>query len=162
MLPIATHVMAEGHAWIASGYRAREYQPHLFIEDLVALREQFLKEVGTPRWSIIYGQSMGGHIVTASLELRPGLYQGALSECGLVDGTVYHYWFEVADTNAYRPAGERRRILVTDPAATAVDWRLLAPRLPPPYGEDDRDPAAVVLFRGGRLVPCDPGGETVD
>ena len=84
--PIATHLINEGHAWIASGYRAREYQPHLFIEDLVALRELFLKEVGTPRWSIIYGQSMGGHIAVASLELRPGLYQGALTECGLVDG----------------------------------------------------------------------------
>ena len=29
---------------------------------------------------------MGGHITVASLELRPGLYQGGLSECGLVDG----------------------------------------------------------------------------
>jgi pimeloyl-ACP methyl ester carboxylesterase len=86
MLPIGSHVLAGGHAWIASGYRAREYQPHLFIEDLVALRELFLKEIGPPRWSIIYGQSMGGHIAVASLELRPGLYQGGLSECGLVDG----------------------------------------------------------------------------
>ena len=86
MLPIASHVLAQGHAWIASGYREREYQPHLFIEDLVALRELFLKEVGAPRWSIIYGQSMGGHITVASLEQRPGLYQGGLSECGLVDG----------------------------------------------------------------------------
>lgn len=86
MLPISSHVLAQGHAWIASGYRDREYQPHLFIEDLVALRELFLKEVGTPRWSIIYGQSMGGHIAVASLEQRPGLYQGGLSECGLVDG----------------------------------------------------------------------------
>jgi dienelactone hydrolase len=84
--PIGIHVLAEGHAWIASGYRAREYQPHLFIEDLVALRELFLKEIGQPRWTIIYGQSMGGHIVVASLELRPGLYQGGLAECGLVDG----------------------------------------------------------------------------
>ena len=84
--PIASHIISEGHAWIASGYRAREYQPHLFIEDLVALRELFLKEIGQPRWSIIYGQSMGGHITVASLELRPGLYQGGLSECGLVDG----------------------------------------------------------------------------
>ena len=67
MLPIASHVLAEGHAWIASGYRAREYQPHLFIEDLAALRELFLKEIGQPRWSIIYGQSMGGHITVASL-----------------------------------------------------------------------------------------------
>ena len=86
MLPIASHVLARGHAWIASGYREREYQPHLFIEDLVTLRELFLKEVGALRWSIIYGQSMGGHITVASLEQRPGLYQGGLSECGLVDG----------------------------------------------------------------------------
>jgi pimeloyl-ACP methyl ester carboxylesterase len=84
--PIAHHVIGQGHAWIASGYRAREYQPHLFIEDLVALRELFLKEIGPPRWMIIYGQSMGGHIVVASLELRPDLYQGGLAECGLVDG----------------------------------------------------------------------------
>jgi dienelactone hydrolase len=84
--PIATHIIDNGHAWIASRYRAREYQPHLFMEDLVALRELFLREIGQPRWSIIYGQSMGGHIVVASLELRPGLYQGGLAECGLVDG----------------------------------------------------------------------------
>jgi hypothetical protein len=84
--PIASHILAQGHAWIASGYRAREYQPHLFIDDLIALRELFLNEIGQPRWTIIYGQSMGGHIVVASLELRPGLYQGGLAECGLVDG----------------------------------------------------------------------------
>ena len=84
--PIGSHILAGGHAWIASGYRAREYQPHLFIEDLVALREFFLKEIGQPRWTIIYDQSMGGHIVVASLELHPGLYQGGLAECGLVDG----------------------------------------------------------------------------
>jgi hypothetical protein len=29
---------------------------------------------------------LGGHVVVASLELRPGLYQGGLAECGLVDG----------------------------------------------------------------------------
>jgi pimeloyl-ACP methyl ester carboxylesterase len=84
--PIASHIIDQGHGWVASGYRAREYQPHLFIEDLVALRELFVKEIGPPRWAIIYGQSMGGHIVVASLELRPGLYQGGLAECGLVDG----------------------------------------------------------------------------
>ena len=84
--PIAGHIIGEGHAWAASGYRAREYQAHLFLEDLVALRELFLNEIGRPRWTVIYGQSMGGHLVVASLELRPGLYQGGLAECGLVDG----------------------------------------------------------------------------
>ena len=84
--PLATHLLGEGHAWAASGYRDREYRPHLFIEDLIALRELFLREIGHPRWAIIYGQSMGGHIVVATLELHPGLYQGGLAECGLVDG----------------------------------------------------------------------------
>ena len=84
--PLASHIVGAGHAWAASGYRAREYRPDLFIEDLVALRELFLNEIGRPRWTIIYGQSMGGHIVVASLEQRPGLYQGGLAECGLVDG----------------------------------------------------------------------------
>jgi hypothetical protein len=70
---IASHVLAGGYAWIASGYRAREYRARLLIEDLVARRELFLEEIGPPRWSIIYGQSMGGHTSVASLELRPGL-----------------------------------------------------------------------------------------
>ena len=84
--PLATHLLGEGHAWAASGYRAREYQPHLFVEDLIALRELFFREIGQPRWAIIHGQSLGGHIVVATLELHPGLYQGGLAECGLVDG----------------------------------------------------------------------------
>jgi pimeloyl-ACP methyl ester carboxylesterase len=126
--PIGSHIASAGHAWISSGYRAREYQPHLFIEDLVALRELFLKDVGRPRWTIIYGQSMGGHIVVASLELRPGLYQGGLSECGLVDGigiadylTAYTaaaelisgvQLFDLPDRDAYhRALGELVRVL---------------------------------------------------
>jgi len=99
--PISSHITERGYAWIASGYRAREYLPHLFIEDLVALRDLFVKEIGAPRWSIIYGQSMGGHIVVASLELHPGLFQGGLAECGLVDG------ISIADyLNAYTAAAE--------------------------------------------------------
>jgi len=99
--PIGSHILSAGHAWIASGYRAREYQPHLFIEDLIALRELFLKEVGPPRWTIIYGRSMGGHIVVASLELHPALYQGGMADCGLVDG------ISIADyLTAYTAAAE--------------------------------------------------------
>ena len=36
--------------------------------------------------TIIHGQSMGGHVAIASLELHPGVYQGALLECGVIDG----------------------------------------------------------------------------
>jgi pullulanase len=90
----------------------------------------------------------------------PDLWEIAAAACGLTDGEVYHYWFEVVDSNPH--LATRRAIHCTDPCAWTVDWRLLAPRLPAPYGEDDRDPAAVVKFSGGELQPCDPGGETPD
>jgi pullulanase len=76
----------------------------------------------------------------------------------LKDGKVYHYFFEVHDSSPYKSAPQDIRC--TDPTAWTVDWRLLAPRLDPPYAEEDRDPAAVVLISGDRLVPCDAGGET--
>lgn len=69
---------------------------------------------------------------------------------------MYHYWFEITDD---RPDRNGSRTPITDPTARTVDWRLVAPRLPPPYDADDRDPAGVVKYQGGNLVPCDPGGE---
>jgi len=51
-----------------------------------ALLELFIREVRRPRWAVIHGQSMGGHVAIVSLELYPGLYQGALIECGVIDG----------------------------------------------------------------------------
>jgi pullulanase len=89
----------------------------------------------------------------------PGLWWRAAADCGLVDGQVYHYWFEVTDSRPDGPGGRVRR---TDPAAGSVDWRVLSPLLPSPYGAQDRWPAAVVSWRGGRLLDCDPDGGTGD
>jgi len=128
--PLAHHITGQGHAWIASGYRANEYQPHLFIEDLAALRELFLKEIGHPRWAIIYGQSMGGHIVVATLELRPGLYQGGLAECGLVDG------IGIADyLMAYGAAAELiAGVPLFDAPDRQVFWQIVSERVVPALG----------------------------
>ena len=87
---------------------------------------------------------------------RPDIWVIDAATCGLVDGTVYHYWFELTDSN---PARDGRRILCTDPFAHTVDWRLRGEPLPTPYGAQDQDPAAVVKFDGGELVPCDVSGE---
>jgi pullulanase len=90
----------------------------------------------------------------------PDRWEIAASACDLTDGQVYHYWFEVNDSSPDR--SPTTRIRCTDPTAWTVDWRLLAPRPPGPYGLDDQDPASVVMFQGGKLVACDPGGETPD
>jgi pullulanase len=84
------------------------------------------------------------------------------TECNLVEGQIYHYWFRVRDGRSH--AGQSSVLDCTDPSAEVVDWRLRS-RLPqpsPPYNDDDRLPAAVVKFSKGRLVACDSGGETVE
>jgi pullulanase len=95
------------------------------------------------------------------LALLPGktdLWGIEASACGLTDGQVYHYWFEITDSS---PTRNGSRIECTDPTAFTVDWRLLGDPLPAPYKGEDQDPAAVIKFQQGRLVPCDPAGETV-
>jgi pullulanase len=78
-----------------------------------------------------------------------GLFEIAPAACGLTAGTVYHYWFEVDDTNIGHASGAR--ILVSDPAALTTDWRLT----------EGAQPAAVTKFENGRLVPCDSDGTSV-
>lgn len=93
----------------------------------------------------------------------PDLWALPAAACGLTDGRVYHYWFEVTDTDPERQPGNR--VQIADPFAFTVDWRLTAlpPTLPhPPYDGDDDRPASVIGFRNGKLVPCDPGGDVPD
>ena len=72
---------------------ARGDRPDWFLLDLLALRAHFINRFGQPRWTVIHGQSMGGHISIASLELYPAVYQGALIECGVIDGVGLADWF---------------------------------------------------------------------
>ena len=90
--PLDFHLTERGYAWAASGYRSVGYRPDWFLADMLALRERFIKEFGQPRWTMIHGQSMGGHIAVASLELHPDVYQGALTECGVVDEVGLMDW----------------------------------------------------------------------
>jgi pullulanase len=95
--------------------------------------------------------------------VSPDLWERDATSCHLTEGEIYHYWFEVNDSNPYKHHGNPPpRILCTDPMAHTVDWRLLAPLPTGPYGEEDRDPPAVVKFQSGRLISVDPGGETID
>ena len=83
-----------------------------------------------------------------------GLFALAAAACGLDDGAVYHYWFEIDDSRSVQqpPA----RIAVTDPFATCVDWRVF-----PPAASDSSQPAAVVRYLGqGKVADSDPGGES--
>ena len=64
---------------------------------------------------------------------------------GLTPG-VYCYWFEVTNTNVYGGAGAR--VLVADPCATMLDWRIMREGVP----------ASLVKWDGATLRPCDSNG----
>jgi pullulanase len=80
-----------------------------------------------------------------------GLWEIAGTACGLTDGQIYHYWFEIEDTQS--SAHPPPLVRCTDPLALTVDWRIF------PNPKDSRQPAAVIKFANGKLVPCDPGGK---
>src|SRR5215831_17927392 len=60
--PLSLHLREQGYALVASSYRTLGYRVDLFIDDMRALFDLFVREVRRPRWAIIHGQSMGGHV----------------------------------------------------------------------------------------------------
>lgn len=84
--PIREHLIARGFAWAASSYSKNGYEPGAGARDTLALQQVVEDQLGEPRRQYIYGQSMGGHVVTLSLEQYPDAYDGAVSECGVVSG----------------------------------------------------------------------------
>ena len=100
--PIREYLIAHGYAWAASSYSANGYDPGAGARDTYALRDVFAQKAGTPKRSYIYGQSMGGHVTSFSLEQYPTAYDGALSECGVVSGhEVLDYLLSWAALSGY-------------------------------------------------------------
>jgi pimeloyl-ACP methyl ester carboxylesterase len=89
------------YAWAASGFRSAGYHPDWFLADTIAVRKRFIEMYGQPRWIILYGESMGGHVTVAALEQHPELFQAGMTECGVVDGVGLIDW-----TYAYTAAAE--------------------------------------------------------
>ena len=86
----------------------------------------------------------------------PGLWTLAVQDTRLVEG-IYHYWFRVDNTHPSRPLGST--VLVSDPFATTVDWRVLS-EIPAGFNAfDDPQPASVIRLANGILSAVDPAGE---
>lgn len=72
------------------------------------------------------------------------LWELPVTASGLQEGVVYHYWFLVMND---RPGEPNTTLLVTDPFARVVDYRL-----------GGSMPAGVIKLQAGALVDCDPDG----
>ena len=96
----------------------------------------------------------------------PELWQIAAADCDLEEGQVYYYWFKVRNTEPYNPASLSEILYCTDPMAYTIDRRAGAPapqQVPAGMrGISNNAPASVILYQDGKLIPCDPGKQTVD
>ncbi|MEH2420448.1 MAG: alpha-amylase family glycosyl hydrolase [Nostoc sp.] len=92
----------------------------------------------------------------------PELWEVSAQESGLTEGGVYFYWFKVRNSDPYDSANANQILYCTDPTATTVDRRLRAPTPSESGGVASFDPASVVLYQNGTLIPCDPEGQTVN
>ncbi|WP_144409825.1 alpha/beta hydrolase family protein [Cupriavidus basilensis] len=85
-LPVRELAIRQGVAWAASSNHASGYDPDDGVQDTLILRELFKQMIGTPKRTFIYGRSMGGNVVVASLERYPDIYSGGITECGSING----------------------------------------------------------------------------
>lgn len=88
---VRAHLISRGYAWAASSYRANSYRPDYGVDDTLDLRTHFINRFGQPRWTILEGTSMGGHVLFASLEQHPNVYQGGLAECSAIGIGIIDY-----------------------------------------------------------------------
>ncbi len=75
-----------GFAWAASSYSENQYVPGIGADDTMTLLVEFETRVGKPKRVLLFGESMGGHVVTLLLERYPDRFDGGLAVCGAVAG----------------------------------------------------------------------------
>ena len=121
--PLREHFIARGYAWAASSYTKNGYEPGAGWRDTLALRDEFTRRFGEPRRAYIYGQSMGGHVVTLAMERSPEAWAGGLAECGVVAGVEVLDYFLSWGILAAHFSGTDLYSLTRDPAAFAEALR---------------------------------------
>lgn len=88
---------------------------------------------------------------------HPDLWEIPAAHCQLEEGKTYHYWFRVTDSNPYK-SWHPRDMLCADPTAYMVDYRIRSSCYPGEFCDADKDPASVIKYQAGALVPSDPDG----
>ena len=79
-------LVAQGYAWAASSFSQNGYTPGIGADDTLALKLYFERQFSKPKRVYLAGASMGGNVVTLSLEHYGDQYDGALAACGAVGG----------------------------------------------------------------------------
>lgn len=90
-----------GYAWAGSTYRRGGYGVTMAAEDTERLRQLFVRHFGSPRRTLLHGQSYGGAVASKAAELyasvdgKPGPFDGVLLTNGVLGGGNSAYEFRL-------------------------------------------------------------------
>jgi alpha-beta hydrolase superfamily lysophospholipase len=127
-----------GHAWVGSSYRRGGYGWTMAGEDVERSRALFVRDFGTPRRTLLHGQSYGGGVAAKLAEAPAGKnYDGVLLTNSMLGGgrrflefrfdlrTVYQHYCN----NHPRPDEPQYPLWMGLPADSKMDLRELTARI---------------------------------
>jgi alpha-beta hydrolase superfamily lysophospholipase len=97
--------VAEGYAWVGSSFRRGGYGVSMAAEDSENVRRIYVRKFGSPKRTILHGQSWGGGVAARTIELFGGTtdgkphYDGVLISSGVLAVNSMAYDFR-ADLRA--------------------------------------------------------------
>lgn len=81
-------LLAQGYALVGTSYSTTGWALEQAFTDQVAVLDRFAQQVGTPKRTIAWGDSLGGIITAGLVQRNPTRFAGALPMCGVVQGSV--------------------------------------------------------------------------
>ncbi len=88
---VSTKLLSEGYALAGSSYKSNGWAVGDGVKAGEELHDQFVKLVGTPKRTYVWGDSLGGLITEVLAESNPGWVDGAAPMCGAVAGPNYNF-----------------------------------------------------------------------
>jgi pimeloyl-ACP methyl ester carboxylesterase len=89
--PVSTKLLADGYALAGSAYKTNGWAVSDGVQAGEQLHDQFVKLVGTPKRTYVWGDSLGGLITEVLAESNPSWVDGAAPMCGAVAGPLYNF-----------------------------------------------------------------------
>jgi pimeloyl-ACP methyl ester carboxylesterase len=88
---VTTKLLDEGYALAGSAYKSNGWAVADGVRAGEQLHDQFVKLVGKPKRTYVWGDSLGGLITEVLAESNPSWVDGAAPMCGAVAGPLYNF-----------------------------------------------------------------------
>jgi pimeloyl-ACP methyl ester carboxylesterase len=89
--PLSASLLAAGYALAGSSYKSNGWAAADGVKAGVDLHDKFVKLVGTPKRTYVWGDSLGGLVTELLAETHPDWVDGAAPMCGVLAGPNYNF-----------------------------------------------------------------------